>query len=225
MNVPFRKLPGRFLVLPLVILLASLVPGGCYQDYNLGVQDFDAYLTKYAPETNFQGFKYFVMPDTVIHLIDKNAVVDPIAGFRKYDKQVLSLTASNFEARGYTRLPDTAAIGSSGIDRNTVFIALISQFSADYTGYYYDYWYGYWGGYYPGYPYYPPAYVSSYEYTVGTNLTEMVDYGKSTTQKKIVPVWVGVVSGLAGDPATVAQRLSTGINAQFEQSPYIYTSQ
>ncbi len=226
MNMPLKKLSGRFMVLPLVILLASVVPSGCYQDYNLGVEDFDAYLTKYVEGTNFQAYKYFIMPDTIMHLIDQGVVVDPIAGYRKYDKQILSLTASNFEARGYVRLKDTLEI-TGGIDPKTVFLVLIGQFANEHTGYYYDYWYGYWGGYwgwyYPGY--YPPAYVDSYEYTVGTTVTEMADYAKSAGERKHAPVWVGVIAGLAGAPATAQQRLGTAVNTQFEQSPYLYAGQ
>jgi hypothetical protein len=150
------------------------------------------------------------------------------AGARKYDEQILSLTASNLQARGFTRLSDTLQIISGGIDPNTVLAVLIGQFSVDHTGYYYDYWYGYWGGYYPywGYGgYYPPSYVSTYEYTVGSNVTEIVDYGKSNAQRKAAPVWVGIISGLTGDPATAQTRISDGINQTFAQSPYLYAGQ
>ncbi|HMK39583.1 MAG TPA: DUF4136 domain-containing protein, partial [Bacteroidota bacterium] len=96
------------------------------------------------------------------------------------------------------------------------------------SGYYYDYWYGYWGGYYPGwgYPgYYPPAYVNTYTYTTGSNVTELVQYGKSNADKRAAPVWVGIATGLMGTPSTAQSRLATGINRTFEQSPYLYAGQ
>jgi hypothetical protein len=53
----------------------------------------------------------------------------------------------------------------------------------------------------------------------------MADYATSAGQRKHAPVWVGVIAGLAGAPATAQQRIGTAINTQFEQSPYLYTGQ
>jgi len=227
MNVLSKRSLRR--LAPVLVLVAGLVMGGCYQDYGLSVQDYDAYLTGYAPGTNFQAFKYFVMPDTIMHINPGTSLTDPLASARKYDKQILSLTASNLLARGFTRLTDTTQIGPGRpYDPNTVLVALIGQFSTDHSGYYYDYWYGYWGGYYPGwgYPgYYPPAYVNTYTYTTGSNVTELVQYGKSNADKRAAPVWVGIATGLMGTPSTAQSRLATGINRTFEQSPYLYAGQ
>lgn len=228
MNVLLRRSVRRLALMPVVVLVAGLVIGGCYEDYGLTVQDYDAYLTMPVEGANFQSYKYFIMPDTVVHIFDKTSVSDPLAAARKFDKQILSLTASNLQARGFTRLSDTSQIATGGIDRNTVLVVLIGQFANDHTGYYYDYWYGYWGGYYPGWGYggyYPPAYVGTYEYTVGTNVTEIVDYAKSNAQRKAVPLWVGIISGLTGSPSTAQSRIGFGINRTFEQSPYILAGQ
>jgi len=225
MNGQVQRTQRLLRFLPLLVLFAGIGFGisACYEDYGLTIEDFDSFVTLKASDTDFQKFKFFVMPDTIRHFYEPGGI-DPLRDARKFDAQILSLTASNFQARGYTRLSDTSEIGIRNIDPNTVFIARIGQFSSTYTGYYYDYWYGYggyWGWYYP---YYPPAYVGTYEYTTGTNVTEVVDYGRSIQNSKIVPVWLASISGLTGTPATAQARLSSGINRTFEQSPYFYTN-
>jgi len=227
MNYSSKKSLRRLALMPVVVLVAGLVVVGCYEDYGLTTKDFDAYTTVYMPGTNFQSYKYFLMPDTIMHIVG-SGLTDPLAGARKYDRQILDLTASNLQARGYTRLSDTSEIASRSIDPNAVLAVLIGQFANEHSGYYYDYWYGYWGGYYPGWGYggyYPPSYVYTYDYTVGTNVTEIVEYGKSNSQHRAAPVWVGIVSGLTGEPATAQNRIATGVNRIYEQSPYLYAGQ
>jgi len=225
MKVLSKKSLRRLAIMPVLVLVAGLVIGGCYEDYGLTIQDYDAYVTGYVGGTNFSAYKYFVMPDTIMHIFGGTSLTDPLAGARIYDKQILSLTASNLQARGFVRITDTTQIGvGKPYDPNKVLVALIGQFSTDHTGYYYDYWYGYWGGYYPWYGY-PPAYVSTYSYTTGSNVTELVDYGKSNSQKRPNPVWVGIITGLTGTPSTTQSRLATGINRTYEQSPYLFAGQ
>lgn len=222
-----RGLAGfRKWIVPAVALALAIGVSACYEDYNLGYEDYDTALTLYDKAVDFTQYKYFVMRDTIVHVYDTTKA-DPIAGARKYDKQILSLVASNFMARGYERLADTSEIGNRGIDRNSVFVVAIGQFAVEYTGYYYDYWYGWYGGWYGWYyPYYPPVYGGSYEYTLGTTLIDMVDFGKTTADRRIKSVWAGTATGLQGDtPASVQTRLSNNINQLFIQSPYMYAGQ
>jgi len=225
MNVPTRNTQRLLRILPVLALLVAFGVSACYEDYGLSTQDFDTYLTNYVDGTNFQNFKYFVMPDTIVHVYDTTKV-DPLLSARKWDKQVLSLTASNMAARGYER-KTLAELSSQGIDSSKVLVVLIGQLSRSYTGYYYDYWYGYWGWYWPGYypPYYPPMYGGTYEYDTGTNITEIIDLGKTRLNKKPIPVWSAIITGLTGTPSTAQTRISTGINRTFEQSPYLYSGQ
>jgi hypothetical protein len=225
MNVRAHVAQRLFRLLPVLALLSAFGVSACYEDYGLTTQDFDTYFTHFAEGTNFQNFKYFVMPDTVVHIYDTTKV-DPLLASRKFDKQILSLTASNMEARGYER-KTLAELTSQGIDSSKVLVVLVGQLSREYTGYYYTYWYGYWGWYWPGYypGYYPPAYGGTYEYEMGTNITEIVDLGTTRKEKRPTPVWTGIVSGLAGQPSTAQSRISTGINRTFEQSPYLYSGQ
>ena len=211
-------------IMPVLALAAAIGVSACYEDYNLGYKDYDTALTQYNKEVSFAKFKYFLMRDTIVHVYDTTKT-DPLTGLRKYDKQILSLVASNFIARGYERLADTSQIGIRGIDRDSVFVVGIGQITSEYTGYYYSYgWYGGWYGWY--YPYYPPVYGGTYEYSTGTTLIDMVDVGQTISEQKIRSVWLGAVTGLAGDtPASVQTRLSNNINQVFIQSPYMYAGQ
>jgi hypothetical protein len=212
----------RTWIVPAVALALALGVSACYEDYNLGYEDYDTALTLYNKEVSFAKFKYFVMRDTIVHVYDTTKS-DPLTSMRKYDKQILSLVSSNFIARGYERLADTSQITIRGIDRDSVFAVAIGQFAMEYTGYYYDYWYGWYGWYYP---YYPPVYGGTYEYSTGTTLIDMVDYGQTISEQKIRSVWSGSVTGLAGDTqASVQTRLSNNINQLFIQSPYLYAGQ
>ncbi len=213
----------RLWLLPLLLLIAGVGLNSCYQDYGLSTQDFDTYLTHYAPGTNFQAFKYYIFADstTIRHIYDTTKT-DPLAGAHKYDKQILSLIRGNLEARGYQGITDTTGKSAA------TFVVLVAQMSFTYTGYYYDYWGSYWGYYWPGSyypPYYPPAYGGTYQYSTGTNITELVDLGQSVAAKRPTPVWSSVISGLTGSPSTAPTRITMAINRTFEQSPYLYSGQ
>jgi hypothetical protein len=210
-------------LLPLLVLVAGVVFSSCYEDYGLTTADYDTQLTHYATGANFQLYKYYVMPDTIVHMYDTTKA-DPMKDFRKFDDQILSLTAGNLEGRGYIRLKTAAdTVGKSA----ATIAVLLTQTSQTYVGYYYDYWYGYWGWYYPGYypGYYPPSYGTTYEYSTGTIITTILDLGQTLAQHKLTPLWNGLVTGLAGSSSTVPTRLTDGINKLYEQSPYLYAGQ
>jgi hypothetical protein len=207
-------------------LVLALGVSACYEDYNLDYSDYDTALTLYDNTANFAAYRYFIMPDTIVHLYDTTGN-DPLKDFRKYDTQIKELVKSNFLARGYQYLGEDSSSIPVGIDRNQVLAVFIGQFASEYVGYYYTYWWGYWGywwGYYP--PYYPPGYGGTYEVTTGSTLILAIDYGRSAAEARIRSLWEGKVTGLAGDAAaSVQQRLSTNINQLFLQSPYLYAGQ
>jgi hypothetical protein len=221
-----RRAGFRTWIVPALALTLALGMSACYEDYNLGYKDYDTALTLYDNTVNFAQYRYYVMPDTIIHVYDTTKA-DPNTSGRKYDKQILSVVASNFGAHGYERLADTSEIAARGNDRNQVLVVLNGQLEIEWTGYYYNYWYPYWGWYWGGYyPYYPPTYGGTYEYSTGTHLIDVIDYGKTTAEQSIRPVWLGTVSGLTGDVSTsVQQRVATNINQLFLQSPYLYAGQ
>ncbi len=138
MNVRAHVAQRLFRFLPVLALLSAFGVSACYEDYGLTTQDFDTYLTHYVEGTNFQNFRYFVMPDTIVHLYDTTKA-DPLRDARKWDKQILSLTASNLEARGYERKDDRRDhLRRDRFQQDPG--VLIGQISQEYTGYYYDYW-------------------------------------------------------------------------------------
>lgn len=222
----FNIATGRLPVIVIMATLALFGTSGCYEDYGLTVQDYDSYVTLYDQGTNFASFKYFIMPDTIVHLYDTSGR-DPLTSARVYDRQILESTKGNLQGRGYVYLGTGPSAIPDSVDSNKVMLVRIGQFSSTYSGYYYDYWYGYYGGWYGWYyPYYPPTYVDTYEYTTGTTLTEIVDYGRSLSMGKVVPVWLASISGLVGVAGSnTSKRISDGINRTFEQSPYLYAGQ
>jgi hypothetical protein len=188
----------------------------CTTDYDLQVKDYDTALTLYSKSADFTSYKYFLMPDTIVHIYPEGGT-DDIS--RKYDEIVKQNVVSNFESRGYVRIADTT-------QHHADFVVALTAYSSTYVGYYYDWWYYYgWYPYYgygPGYGYYPPG-GAIYSYTTGTLVVSMIDPGTvDTAAKKITPVWFGHVTGLVGDTYQGTQtRIINGLNGLFTQSPYL----
>jgi hypothetical protein len=89
-----------------------------------------------------------------------------------------------------------------------------------YTGGWWNYWYGYYPPYWGWYPYYP-SYGVTYDYSIGTVFTLMVDPHKpNVNDKPAPPIWIGAVNGLA-DKTTNSQRIQKGIAQMFAQSKYL----
>jgi len=106
-------------------------------------------------------------------------------------------------------------------------------------------WYPYWGWYwgYGSYPikstetddvvsaigYYYPwlPYSTYYSYQSGSVLMEMVDAARVDPDVEAIPViWAGIVNGvLEGSQSGIKNRLSTGIDQCFNQSPYLLKNQ
>lgn len=206
---------GTRTLFALLVVSSMFVFVSCINDYNLTISDYDTALTLYNKSTDFASYKYFLLPDTVIHILPSGQRDDLS---RQYDQLILQNIASNFGARGYVRISDTLA-------HKPDFVLATVAYSSTYVGYYYDWW-SYWGWYYPywppGYGYYPP-YSATYSYTTGTVVISMMDPKTSDiVNKQIVPVWFGHISGLLGDTYGSSQtRILNALNALFSQSPYL----
>jgi hypothetical protein len=227
------KAKGTFFYLFLLMTVAGL--SACYPVGNdITYEDTDIALTQYdkdyySPGTYnyFRDFQTFIVPDTVIHIIE-DGVTDEIS--RDYDKYVIEQVRSNMLKLGYveetnpeTNPPDLAITVSVTTSEHIV----------------YD-WYPYWAWFwvfikkgdgksgasvennYPWNPYY--GYGTSYTYTAGTLILEMVDAAKVDQSSQEIPViWAGLINGAVGGPADgMKSRLSTGIDRCFNQSPYLF---
>ena len=212
----FIRRAGMQSLLAVMLMSCSLFVVSCTTDYDLQVKDYDTALTLYNKSADFASYKYFLMPDTIMHILPAGGT-DEIS--RKYDAVVKQNVVSNFASRGYVRITDT-------LTNKADFVVVLTAYSSTYVGYYYDWWY-YWGWYpyypySPGWGYYPPG-GAAYSYTTGTLVVSMVDpLQNDTTGKKVLPVWWGHITGLLGDTYSSSQtRIINALNALFTQSPYM----
>jgi hypothetical protein len=219
----------------LFVLMTTAGLSACYPtEKDISYEDIDIALTVYDKDyytpgghSYFQDFQTFVVPDTVVHIIE-DGVTDEIS--RNYDKYVIEQVRGNLLKLGYieetdpeTNIPDIAVTVSVTTSEHIV----------------YD-WYPYWAWFwvfikkgavtslssvennYPWNPYY--GYGTSYSYTAGTVIMEMVDVSKINESTQEIPViWAGLLNGAVGGPEDgITNRLSRGIDRCFDQSPYLF---
>jgi hypothetical protein len=227
------KAKRTYFYLFLLMTIAGL--SACYPVGNdITYEDTDIALTQYdkdyySPGTYnyFQEFQTFIVPDTVIHIIE-DGVTDEIS--RDYDKYVIEQVRSNMLKLGYVEETDPETNPADLV----VTVSVTTSEHIDYD------WYPYWAWFwvfikkgdgksgssvennYPWNPYY--GYGTSYTYTAGTLILEMVDAGKVDESTQEIPViWAGLINGAVGGPEDgIKSRLSTGIDRCFNQSPYLF---
>ncbi len=96
----------------------------------------------------------------------------------------------------------------------------------------YGWWGGWWGGWYPGYPGYPcyycgyPPTVGYAQYEVGSVVLDLFDLRKlpdtGLPSEDYEPSWLAVMRGLlSSDQNFNSERVVSGIQQAFEQSPYL----
>lgn len=198
----------------------------CYPSDTVTYSDLDLVGTIYDEDKNFQEFKTYVVPDTIIHIVD-TLDENNVDITRKFDQQILNLVNQNMVNYGYTKeldpqnnLPDVVLTVSITANEN------IQVWS----------WYPYYWGYWPYYKstnyywgYYPPYWGGGTQvttYTTGTVIMNMMDFaehGNTVPENdSINSVWIGTINGLAGASTTnTTSRIDYTINQAFEQSPYL----
>jgi hypothetical protein len=210
----------------LAFVLSSCYPGGAET-----TSETDIVITNYDDSYNFSAAKTYFMSDSIQHIVDDGNTAN-----MNYDQLIISQLASNFEARGYVRLfPSDTLTHPESPDFMVVITTLETTTTVVYGGYP---WYGGWGwgygwkkstDYYPyygygwGYPYYP-TYVTSY--STGTIVWDMFDPDNVDDEGEIINVaWLGALNGLLGTTSsTSTERIKSGIDQAFLQSPYIQSN-
>jgi hypothetical protein len=193
------------------LLLWSCYPDGGFTD----VGDYDLIVTQYDPEIDFTAYQTYVMPDSVIHIVDE-ADEDEIS--HEFDDQILAEVRDNMANIGY------ASVDTS---QNPDLTLLVYVTSTERTGWAYVPGYGgYWGwwGYYP--PYWGPGYggwAVPYEYTTGTLAMEMIDNSTyNAADSTYQAVWGAGIFGMLEDTDTnIKYRLTRDIDQAYNQSPYL----
>ncbi len=207
----------------------------CYPSDSVSYSDLDLVATIYDDEKDFMDLKTYVVPDTIVHLIDTTDESNNVDISRKFDQQIINLVNQNMLDYGYVMELDPQN------DPPDVVVTISIMASKNYNVWY---WYPYyWGGYpgwgwykgsestdywwgYPSYPYYPGWGTTVTTYTTGTLIMNMMDlsnFENINPQSDTIPsIWYGSVNGLMGSSTTTTQsRLNYTINQAFKQSPYL----
>ncbi|MCF6358224.1 MAG: DUF4136 domain-containing protein [Draconibacterium sp.] len=219
-------------VIPISAMLAS-----CYPGFDATVEELDIAITKYDSTQDFTKLSTFYLYDTIVYIGDEED--EDIDG--TFDDLILQEVQQNLQNLGWTEVTDTT--GESDIDVSIMISALRTDIS-----YYYYYWWDYWywypwypysiksaettNYYYPGYPmypWYPGGGYTSYSYTVGSVLIDMVNNKNIEFPKdpdspsgRIPIIWTGGLNGiLSGSDANIAARLEKQIGQVFKQSTYL----
>jgi hypothetical protein len=210
----------------LVLSLIALLLAGCGTDAPSSQDQLDVVATTYEPNYRFQQASTYALPDQVAVISDPGTTSPPLDP--ALSQHVLQTISGQLNARGYTQ--DTSNNPSSP---PSIFVE-VSKMNTVTTQVYYDYWYGYYGGYYA--PYYgsaygvgwapfPTAYVI--QATLGSLIINVTDPNHpDNANKKLPTVWTAVLNGVIDNStqAEIQQRIDTGIQQAFEQSPYFSRS-
>jgi Domain of unknown function (DUF4136) len=196
------------------LLLAACYPGGAET-----VEDLDSVTTQHDPSASFSTLRTYALPDTIQEVASTGGG-QPLPMDHSYDTQILSRVEANLNAIGLRRVDP--ATGTADVD---VLVTFTATRYSEYTSYpFYDVWPG-WGGFaaYDGswgidYPY-----ASATVLDAGSLRIEMLDQRTANpSTKQLTAIWNASVDGvLAGDNASIVQRIEKGIDQAFAQSSYL----
>jgi len=188
----------------------------CYPGQPEDLQQLDTALTLYDDTVDFSTFSTYAMPTTVDHFCPDSTGAGCIDVPDTYDQDMLNLVAQNMSDLGYTRI-DTPNPPATEPDVIVTVGVTASNNWVIYGGYPWYPWYPW----YPGWgPWYPP-YWSAANYQTGTIIIMMADVSSGSNEQFPV-VWEATLNGLLGTSSTnTLNRITTGINQAFDQSPYL----
>ena len=204
-----------------MLAIAGLVTASsCTKDpmNNLSAEESRIYITNKDNNVNFGNYKTYSIADSVA-VIDNNQFAGEQA--TTVDLQLIAAVKSAMESRGFVRVnrsqsPDLG-INVSRLYNTSTSVVDLNGYWNDYGGYYDPYYWGY-GGYGYGYP-------SSYALVQSTEAMlsiDLLDPKNAAANNNLRVVWNGVIRGtgvFTGDAVT------TGVQALFNQSPYLNTVQ
>lgn len=204
-----------------MLAIAGLVTASsCTKDpmNNLSAEESRIYITNKDNNVNFGTYKTYSIADSVA-VIDNNRFAGDQA--TAVDQQIIAAVRRAMESRGFVRVtrsqsPDLG-INVSRLYNTSTNVVDLNDYWSGYGGYYDPYYWGY-SGYGYGYP-------SSYALVQSTEAmlsVDLLDLKNASASNSIRVVWNGVVRGtgvFTSDAAT------TGVQALFNQSPYLNTVQ
>lgn len=209
-NLPVdsRVVTYRWAASAVVAVAAALA--ACYPSPTRTADEFDAVVTIFDEENNFGEYRTYAMPDTVVQRPGEGGVT------RSFDELILTEIHKNMQKLGYQLEPDP----ENNLPDVVLVAGVVTQ--DEYTAWINIPWGGWWGWYGGGGSWYPPVGVR-YLYTLGTIAVDMYDMsGFAGDLESLRVVWNASISGpLQRDQGNQANRIVTGIEQAFGQSPYL----
>ena len=210
----------RMIGITMLAITGIALLSSCTKDpiNNLTEEESRIYITNRNSTADFSTYKTYSIPDSV-YVIDNNNFRGGQA--TTWDLQALASVRNALESRGYVRVarsqsPDLG-VNISRMYNTTTNVVDLQNYWGGYGGYYDPFYWGY-GGYGYGYP---SAYalVESTEAMVSV---EILDLKNAPANRTINVIWNGLIRGSNVFTTTA---VTTGVDALFQQSPYIKTVQ
>jgi hypothetical protein len=197
------------------LMVGSCILLGCYPGGPTFTEDLDMVVTNHDTSFDFQKLGTFALPDRVVKITGKIIEgQEPDFVSDLYAPSILAAVRQNMKSMGWTEVselsnPDVIILPSAISTTNNIW-----YYESWYWGWYYPY--SYWGWYYP-YPIYGGSYTSG-------SLFVQITYPDGITAADNIPVvWSCVFNGLLeGSTESVNQRITSGVNQAFQQSPYLH---
>jgi len=180
----------------------------------------DLYISNRDVSVNFADFKTYFLLDT-LKIIGK----DTISIHKHYLTETLIIHAidSNLQNYGFARVnidqhPDVAVVASVLRFKESVPLSYSpTLFGPGVFGYASSNEFGF-----PGFKFSAPDNFGFYSFDVGSLSIDMIDLKDAPSAGKLNIIWNGLVLGAANDSLVAnPQRVLSGINVLFEQSPYL----
>ena len=199
---------------------ALLFTAACYPGGAETVEDLDSVTTQHDASASFTTLRTYALPDTIQEVASAHG--QPLAMDHSYDTQILARVAANLDAIGLRRVDPTTE--KPDVD---VLVTFTATRYTEYTSYSFC---NLWPGW-AGFSGYDPSWGVNYPYgnasvtvlDAGSLRIEMLDQRTaSSSTKQLTAIWNASVDGvLAGDNASIVQRIEKGIDQSFAQSPYL----
>jgi len=210
----------RMIGLAMLALTSVALLSSCTKDpmSNLSEEESRIYITNKNNSADFSTYKTYSIPDSV-YVVSNNQFQGGQA--TTWDLQALAAVRNALESRGYVRVsrsqsPDLG-INVSRLYNTTTNVVDMQNYWGGYGGYYDPYYWGY-GGYGYGYP----SYFALVESTEALMSVEMLDLKNAAANQTINVIWNGVIRGSG---VFTSNAVTSGVQALFQQSPYIKTVQ
>jgi hypothetical protein len=180
----------------------------------------DLYISNRDASVNFSDFKTYFLLDT-LQLIIK----DTVSINKDYltERLIIQTIDSNLQNYGFAKVnkdqhPDVAVVASVLRFKESVPLSYSpTLFGPGVFGYASSSEFGF-----PGYQYSAPDNFGFYSFDVGSLTIDMLDLKNAPSAGKLNVIWNGIVAGSTNDSLVAnPQRVITGINVLFEQSPYL----